>query len=120
MTRRAVLTALSKATGMPLVTNDFNLNRIAEIQGVRILNMNLLASALKPVVLPGEEMEIKVIREGKEAGQGIGYLDDGTMVVIEHGREKIGSEVTVVATSVLQTPAGKMVFTELKDTRQEA
>jgi uncharacterized protein YacL len=114
------LTALSKATNMPLVTNDFNLNRIAEIQGVRILNMNLLASALKPVVLPGEEMEIKVIREGKEPGQGVGYLDDGTMVVIENGREKIGSEVTVVATGVLQTPAGKMVFTELKDTRQEA
>ncbi len=116
----AKLTALSKTTGMPLMTNDFNLNKVAELQGVQILNINELANALKPVVLPGEEMQIKIIREGKEPGQGIGYLDDGTMVVVEHGRKKIGSEVTVVATSVLQTPAGKMIFTELRDDRQEA
>jgi uncharacterized protein YacL len=115
----AKLTALSKLTGMPLTTNDFNLNKVAEIQGVKILNINELASALKPVVLPGEEMDVKVIREGKEPGQGVAYLDDGTMVVIEHGKKKIGSEATVVATSVLQTPAGKMVFTELKEDRQE-
>lgn len=114
----AKLTALSKVTGMPLMTNDFNLNKVAEIQGVEILNINELAGAMKPVVLPGEEMQVKIIREGKEPGQGVGYLDDGTMVVVEHGRPKIGSEVTVVATSVLQTPAGKMIFTELRDDRQ--
>jgi len=116
----AKLTALSKLTNMSLVTNDYNLNKIAEIQGVKILNINELVSALKPVVLPGEEMHVKVIREGKEPGQGVAYLDDGTMVVIEHGKKKVGSEVTVVATSVLQTPAGKMIFTELKEERLEA
>ena len=113
----AKLTELSKMTNMPLVTNDFNLNKIAEIQGVRILNINELVSALKPVVLPGEEMHVKIIREGKEPGQGVAYLDDGTMVVVEHGKKKVGSEATVVATSVLQTPAGKMIFTELKEER---
>src|SRR5450759_4091117 len=116
----AKLTALSKLTNMSLVTNDYNLNKIAEIQGVKILNINELVSALKPVVLAGEEMHVKVIREGKEPGQGVAYLDDGTMVVIEHGKKKVGSEVTVVATSVLQTPAGKMIFTELKVERLEA
>ena len=116
----AKLTALSKSTGLPLMTNDFNLNKVAELQGVQILNINELASALKPVVLSGEEMHVKIIREGKEPGQGVGYLDDGTMVVVEHGRKKVGSEVTVVATSVLQTPAGKMIFTEFRDDRQEA
>lgn len=115
----AKLTALSKVTGMPLTTNDFNLNKVAEIQGVTILNINELASAMKPVVLPGEEMKVKIIREGKEPGQGVGYLDDGTMVVVEHGKKKVGSEAIVVATSVLQTPAGKMIFTELKEERQE-
>lgn len=113
------LITLSKVTGMPLITNDFNLNRVAEIQGVDVLNINQLASALKPVVLPGEEMKVKIIREGKEPGQGVGYLDDGTMVVVEQARSKVGSEVTAVATSVLQTPAGKMIFTELRDSRQE-
>lgn len=116
----AKLTALSKITGVPLMTNDFNLNKVAEIQGITILNINNLASALKPVVLPGEEMHIKIIREGKEPGQGVGYLDDGTMVVVEHAKRKVGSQVTVVATSVLQTPAGKMIFTELKEERLEA
>lgn len=115
----AKLTALSSETGMPLVTNDFNLNRVAELQGVRILNINELANALKPVILPGEEMSIKIIREGKEPEQGVGYLDDGTMVVVEHGKKKIGSEVTVAATSVLQTPAGKMIFTELREDAAE-
>lgn len=113
------LVEYSKASGMPLVTNDFNLNRVAEIQGVRILNINELANAMKPVVLPGEEMAIKIIREGKERGQGVGYLDDGTMVVVENGSDRIGDEVTVTATSVLQTPAGKMIFTELKGDRRE-
>lgn len=116
----AKLTALSKATGMPLTTNDFNLNKVAEIQGVGILNINELASALKPVVLPGEEMRIKIIREGKEPGQGVGYLDDGTMVVVEHAKRKVGEEVTIVATSVLQTSAGKMIFSELKDERMDS
>ena len=115
----AKLTALSKISGMPLMTNDFNLNKVAEIQGVSILNINELASALKPVVLPGEEMHVKIIREGKEPGQGVGYLDDGTMVVVEHGKKKVGAEAAVIATSVLQTPAGKMIFTELKEDRQE-
>jgi len=113
------LTTLSKVTGMPMVTNDFNLNRVAELQGVQILNINELAGALRPVVLPGEEMQVKIIREGKESGQGVGYLDDGTMIVVEHGKKAIGSESTVVATSVLQTPAGKMIFTELKEDAQE-
>jgi uncharacterized protein YacL len=115
----AKLTALSKLTGITLTTNDFNLNKVAEIQGINILNINELANALKPVVLPGEEMRIKIIREGKEPGQGVGYLDDGTMVVVEHGKKAVGSDATVVATSVLQTPAGKMIFTELKEERQE-
>lgn len=114
------LVALAKLTGMPLTTNDFNLNKVAEIQAVKVLNINELASALKPVVLPGEELKVKIIREGKEPGQGVAYLDDGTMVVVEQGKKKVGSDATVVATSVLQTPAGKMVFTELKDEQQEA
>lgn len=113
------LVALSKLTGMPLTTNDFNLNKVAEIQGVKILNINELAGALKPAVLPGEGMKVKVIREGKEPGQGVGYLDDGTMVVVEQGKDKIGSVVTVVTTSVLQTPAGKMIFTQLPDSGEE-
>ncbi|MCG2795619.1 MAG: TRAM domain-containing protein [Actinomycetia bacterium] len=113
------LVALSKLTGMPLTTNDFNLNKVAEIQGVKILNINELAGALKPAVLPGEGMKVKIIREGKEPGQGVGYLDDGTMVVVERGKEKIGSVVTVVTTSVLQTPAGKMIFTQLPDSGEE-
>ncbi|MDD5748788.1 MAG: TRAM domain-containing protein [Actinomycetota bacterium] len=108
------LVAMSKITGMPLVTNDFNLNRIAEFQQISVLNINQLASALKPVVLPGEEMTIRIIREGKEPGQGVGYLDDGTMVVVEHGRSKIGNDVAVTVTNVRQTPAGKMIFSELR------
>lgn len=113
------LIALSRATGLPLITNDFNLNRVAEIQGVKVLNVNELASALKPVVLPGEEMKVKIIREGKEPGQGVGYLDDGTMVVVQRGKHSVGSLVQVVATSVLQTPAGKMIFTELLEEGRE-
>ncbi len=113
------LTALSKLTGLPLVTNDFNLNKVAEIQGVKILNINELASAVKPVVLPGEKMTVKIIREGKEPGQGVGYLDDGTMVVVERGKKSVGNEADVLATSVLQTPAGKMIFAELKEEGQE-
>ena len=113
------LIALSKLTGMSLTTNDFNLNKVAELQGVRVMNINALASSLKPVVLAGEEMKVKIIREGKEPGQGVGYLDDGTMVVVEQGKGKLGSEVTVVATSVLQTPAGKMIFSDLREEHRE-
>ncbi len=109
------LVALSKLTGMVLMTNDYNLNRVAEIQGVRILNINELANAVKPVILPGETFSVKIIREGKEPGQGVGYLDDGTMVVVQRGKDRIGDEVKVVATSVLQTPAGKMIFTDVAD-----
>lgn len=112
------LVTFSQVSGMPLITNDFNLNRVAAIQNVKVLNINELASALKPVVLPGEELKIKIIREGKEPGQGVGYLDDGTMVVVEKARNFIGEEVEVVATSVLQTPAGKMIFSDLKSRRQ--
>ncbi len=115
----AKLVVYSKVSGLPLVTNDFNLNKVAELQGVQILNINELANALKPVVLPGEEMTIKIIREGKEPDQGVGYLDDGTMVVVERGKSEVGNEVTVTATSVLQTPAGKMIFTELRSPHQE-
>jgi len=114
----AKLIALSKQTGMLLSTNDFNLKKVAELQGVRVLNINALASSLKPVVLAGEEMRVKIIREGKEPGQGVGYLDDGTMVVVEQGKRKLGSEVTAVATSILQTPAGKMIFSDLREERQ--
>lgn len=113
------LVSLSKLTGMPIITNDFNLNRVAEIQGIPVLNINELTSALKPVVLPGEELSVKIIREGKEPGQGVGYLDDGTMVVVEHAKELVGEETTAIVTSVLQTPAGKMIFTELKEEHRE-
>lgn len=109
------LIALSRLTGVPLTTNDFNLNRVAEIQGVKVLNINELANAVKPVVLPGEEMKLKIIREGKEPGQGVGFLDDGTMVVVDKAKNKVGMEVQVVTTSILQTPAGKMIFAGLRE-----
>lgn len=109
------LVALAKVTGEPLVTNDFNLNKVAEIQGIQILNINELANSMKPAVLPGEELHIKIHKEGKEPEQGIGFLDDGTMVVVEHGKKKVGSEVPVVVTGVIQTPAGKMIFSGLRE-----
>lgn len=109
------LIALGKALDVPVMTVDFNLNKVAELQGVRVLNINELANSLKPVVLPGEALRVSVIREGKEAGQGVGYLDDGTMVVIEGGRRSIGSEVDTVVTSILQTPAGRMIFAAVKE-----
>jgi uncharacterized protein YacL len=113
------LVALSKLTGMPLTTNDYNLNKVAKIQGVKVLNINELAGALKPAVLPGEGIKVKIIREGKEPGQGVGYLEDGTMVVVDGGKDKVGSVVTVITTSVLQTPAGKMLFTQLPESGEE-
>jgi uncharacterized protein YacL len=97
------------------VTNDYNLNRMAELSGVAVLNNTELAGALKPVALPGEPMRVHILREGKEAGQGVAYLDDGTMVVIEHGKKHLGHPVDVTVTSVLQTSAGRMIFTRLRE-----
>lgn len=97
-----------------VITNDFNLNKVAELKGVQVLNINDLANAVKPVVLPGEEMLVSVIKDGKESGQGVGYLDDGTMIVIDGGRRYIGQNVGVLVTSVLQTSAGRMIFAKPK------
>jgi uncharacterized protein YacL len=99
----------------PIITNDFNLNRVAELQGVKVLNINELANAVKPVVLPGEEMHVLVVQEGKELGQGVAYLDDGTMVVVENGRKFMNNDVDVVVTRVLQTVAGRMIFAQMKN-----
>jgi len=118
----AKLVRLAKLLGGRILTNDFNLNKVAELQGVQVLNINELANALKPVVLPGEVMEARVIKEGKEYNQGVAYLDDGTMVVVEQGRNLIGQTVKVMVTSVLQTAAGRMIFakTEGDDPRRPA
>jgi uncharacterized protein YacL len=110
----ARLVRLAQELAAKLVTNDYNLNRVAHVEGVTVLNVNELANAVKPVVLPGEELHVAVIREGKEGHQGIGYLDDGTMIVVEHGRRLIGEEADVVVTSVLQTVAGRMIFARPK------
>jgi uncharacterized protein YacL len=104
------LVALAKKNSRAVLTNDLNLNRIADLQGVRVLNVNSLANAVKPALLPGEDLRIRVIQPGKDAGQGVGYLDDGTMVVVEGGAKAIDSEVEVIVTRVLQTVAGRMVF----------
>ena len=104
------LVALAQRDGRAVLTNDLNLNRIAELQGVRVLNVNSLANAVKPALLPGEDLRIRVIQPGKDAGQGVGYLDDGTMVVVEGGAKSIDNEVDVTVTRVLQTVAGRMVF----------
>lgn len=113
------LVALAQKLNAKLMTNDYNLNKVAELQGVRVLNINELANAMKPVVLPGEQMVVKVIREGKEQGQGVGYLDDGTMIIVDGGQKMINLNVEVVVTSVLQTTAGRMIFTELKETAEK-
>jgi uncharacterized protein YacL len=104
------LVALARRDGRAILTNDLNLNRIADLQGVRILNVNSLANAVKPALLPGEELRVRVIQPGKDAGQGVAYLDDGTMVVVEGGAKAIDSDVDVTVTRVLQTVAGRMVF----------
>lgn len=109
------LVALAREHEGVIITNDFNLNKVAELQGVRVLNLNELAQAIKPVVLPGEEMQITLVKEGKESTQGVGYLDDGTMVVVGDGAAHIGSTCAVVISTVYQTVAGKMIFAELKD-----
>jgi uncharacterized protein YacL len=106
----AKLVMLARQLSCPIVTNDYNLNRVAGLQGVQVLNINELSNAVRSVVLPGESLTIRVIQEGKEMGQGIGYLDDGTMVVIENGKRHIDSEIDVTVTKVLQTSAGKMIF----------
>jgi len=106
----AKLVRLAKMIKGRVVTNDYNLNRVAQLHGVEVLNVNELANSLKPVVLPGEDMMVQVIRDGKEQGQGVGYLDDGTMIVVEGGRKHIGEQVPVQVTSVYQTGAGRMIF----------
>lgn len=109
------LIALAKDMKGKIVTNDFNLNKVATVNGVEVININQMANALKPAVLPGEEMNTQIIRNGKEQGQGVAYLDDGTMIVVDGGREYVGQTVNVVVTSVLQTAAGRMVFAKMKD-----
>ncbi len=108
------LLKLAQQLGGKVITNDYNLNKVAEFQGVPVLNINELANAVKPVVLPGEEMEVEVIKDGKESGQGLAYLDDGTMIVVESGRKYIGKTIEVLVTSVLQTAAGRMIFAKPK------
>lgn len=107
------LVSLAKAGRWPVITNDINLNRVAQLQGVTVLNINELANAVKTVLLPGETVRVRVIQEGKEAGQGVGYLDDGTMVVIENGRRYINQELDIVVTKVLQTAAGRLIFAQI-------
>jgi uncharacterized protein YacL len=107
------LVVLARQLRCPVLTNDYNLNRVAELQGVAVLNVNELANAVKSVFLPGETITVNIIQEGREAGQGIAYLDDGTMVVVEDGRERINAKVTVTVTKVLQTAAGRMIFARL-------
>jgi uncharacterized protein YacL len=104
------LVILAKALNARVVTNDFNLNKIAQLQGVDVINLNELANAMKTVALPGEYMQVRIVKAGDQMAQGVGYLDDGTMVVVEQGRPLIGQEVTIVVTSFLQTPAGRMIF----------
>jgi uncharacterized protein YacL len=104
------LIELAKVYEGKIVTNDFNLNKVAQLQGVQVLNINELANSLKPIVLPGEIMRVFILKEGKEYNQGVAYLDDGTMVVVDNARKMIGKNVDISVTSVLQTTAGKMIF----------
>lgn len=108
------LLKLASDLGGKVVTNDYNLNKVAKVQDLDVLNVNELANAVKPLYLPGEEMKILIVKEGKEQNQGLGYLDDGTMIVVENGKDYIGESVYVVVTSALQTSAGKMIFAKLK------
>ncbi|MEG6512635.1 PIN/TRAM domain-containing protein [Desulforamulus ruminis] len=116
----AKLVKLGQKLGAKIVTNDYNLNKVAELQGVKVLNINELANAIKPVVLPGEEMTVTVVKDGKEMGQGVAYLDDGTMIVVDGGRRFIGQTVSVLVTSVLQTAAGRMIFAKPKNSDKRA
>jgi uncharacterized protein YacL len=112
------LVRLAKNLHCPIVTNDYNLNRVAELQGVRVLNVNELANAVRAVVLPGENMRVRVVQEGKELGQGIAYLDDGTMVVVENGKKFLGSSIDVTVTRMLQTNQGRMIFAAPSDEKR--
>src|SRR5712692_6743672 len=114
------LVELARRTGAKIVTNDFNLNKVATVQGCSVLNVNLLAHALKPVVLPGEPMRVLILREGKEANQGVAYLDDGTMEVVDGARRMINKSVDILVTSVHQTTAGKMIFGRLEERAEQA
>ena len=107
------LVALARHLNVPIMTNDYNLNRVAGLQGVTVLNINDLASAVKAAYLPGEELTVKLIQEGRESGQGVGYLEDGTMVVVEEGRRQLNRTVDVIVTKVLQTSAGRMIFAKI-------
>jgi len=104
------LVILAKHLGGKVVTNDYNLNKIAKLQGVEVINLNDLANAMKPIVLPGEYLTVKILKKGEEQGQGVGYLDDGTMVVVEQGAYHLGESTRLTVTSVLQTSAGRMIF----------
>jgi len=106
------LVALARTRHVPIVTNDYGLNRVAELHGVTVLNVNDLAKAVRPVVLPGEEIHVRVIQEGKESGQGVGYLEDGTMIVVENGARSVGTELPVTVMRVLQTVGGRMIFAQ--------
>jgi len=109
------LIELAKEVRGKIITNDSNLNKVAELQGIEVLNINELTNSLKPVVLAGEEINVKILKEGKEMGQGVAYLDDGTMIVVDNGRRQMGKTIDVIVTSVLQTPAGRMIFARLKE-----
>src|SRR5262249_46371163 len=111
------LVELARKTGAKIITNDFNLNKVASVQGISVLNVNQLANALRPAVLPGEAMRVFVLREGKEANQGVAYLEDGTMVVVDGARRFLNKNVEITVTSVHQTPAGKMIFGRLVEER---
>jgi uncharacterized protein YacL len=109
---------LARQLKCPILTNDYNLNRVAELQGVAVLNVNELANAVKSVLLPGESILVNIIQEGREVGQGIAYLDDGTMVVVEDGRDRINSRTNVSVTKVLQTAAGRMIFARVDEGKE--
>lgn len=115
----AKLIKLAKVLGGKILTNDYNLNKIAELQGVVVLNINDLANALKPVVLPGEVLHVRITKEGKEYNQGVAYLDDGTMVVVDNARYLIGQSMDAIVTSVLQTSAGRMIFAKIEEDRKK-
>lgn len=109
------LIALAKRLSGKIVTNDYNLNKVAELQGIEVLNMNQLSTALRPSLLPGEQMNMRILKEGKEHGQGIGYLEDGTMVVVDEAKKLLGKTVDIIVTSVLQTTSGRMIFARLRE-----
>jgi uncharacterized protein YacL len=106
---------LAKQLSCAIVTNDYNLNRVAELQGVQVLNVNELANAVRAIVLPGESLVVEIVQEGKEDGQGVGYLEDGMMVVVESGKPFVGEEIQVIVTKALQTAAGRMLFARLAE-----